>query len=54
LNANEAPTSIQLDQTTAKENLGPGEVIGTLTTVDQDRGQTFIYTVIEMDSDEGE
>jgi VCBS repeat-containing protein len=41
---NDAPTAIALDGATVDENAA-GAVIGTLSTTDQDAGETFTYTV---------
>ena len=41
---NEAPTDISLSNTTIAENAN-GAIVGTLTTVDPDSGDTFTYTV---------
>ncbi len=43
-NANDAPTDITLSTNTVSENVA-GAVIGTLSTTDQDKGNTFTYSV---------
>ncbi|XP_033734474.1 protocadherin Fat 2-like [Pecten maximus] len=42
---NEPPSSVILGSNTVKENTGPDYTIGTLTTVDDDHGQTFQYAI---------
>lgn len=44
INVNEAPTAIDFNPSTLLEN-NPGAVAGTLSTVDPDAADTFIYTV---------
>lgn len=48
---NEAPTGIKLDNNQVEENIEGGTVIGTFSTEDPDRGQTFTYTLLPGDSD---
>ena len=44
-NVNEAPTSISLTNTSIAEDAAIGTVVGTLSTTDQDAGDTHIYTI---------
>ncbi|MGB7412867.1 MAG: cadherin domain-containing protein, partial [Thermosynechococcaceae cyanobacterium] len=46
LNVNEAPTQILLSQTTVAENSGSGTVIGRLSTVDPDVGDSHSYRLV--------
>ena len=48
---NEAPTVIQLDNAEVEENLKKGHLIGTFSTEDPDRGQSFTYTLVPGESD---
>ncbi len=43
---NETPSSIGLTSTTIAENAGPNASVGTLSTIDQDTGNTFVYTLV--------
>ena len=45
-NANDAPTDIALSNASTPENEPIGTVIGTLSTTDQDAGDTFTYTLV--------
>jgi VCBS repeat-containing protein len=45
-NVNEAPYGLNLSSTTLAENLPAGTEIGTFTTLDQDAGDTFTYTLV--------
>jgi formylglycine-generating enzyme required for sulfatase activity/mRNA-degrading endonuclease HigB of HigAB toxin-antitoxin module len=45
-NTNEAPTDIALSATSIAENAGANTVVGTLSTVDPDAGNTFTYTLV--------
>ena len=44
--ANDNPTGISLDNSNVDENLPVGSVVGTLSTVDQDGGQSYVYSLI--------
>lgn len=46
LNANDTPTDINITSNQIAENSASNTVIGTLSTVDQDAGNTFIYTLV--------
>ncbi len=48
---NEAPTAIQLSNTTFSENQPEDTVIGTLSTTDPDAGDTHTYTIVEGEGD---
>ncbi|NVO10329.1 MAG: T9SS type A sorting domain-containing protein [Bacteroidales bacterium] len=43
---NEAPTNISLSANTIDENVAANSMIGTLSTTDQDAGNTFTYTLV--------
>jgi hypothetical protein len=43
---NQAPTNITLSGTSIAENAGANAVVGTLSTVDPDAGNTFTYTLV--------
>ena len=45
-NVNEAPTDIDLSSETIAENAGTTATFGTVSTVDQDTANTFIYTLV--------
>lgn len=45
-NVNEAPTGINLSATSIAENLPGGTPVGNLSTLDQDAGNTFTYTLV--------
>jgi len=45
-NVNETPTQVNLSSNTLPENAGSNFVIGTLSTVDPDVGDTFTYTLV--------
>jgi predicted outer membrane repeat protein len=47
----EAPTDIALSATTLHEQAALGTVVGTLSTVDADAGDSFIYTLVSGDGD---
>ncbi|TNJ36557.1 hypothetical protein FGF66_11710 [Chlorobaculum thiosulfatiphilum] len=44
---NTAPTDIQLDNNTVSENSANGTVVGNLSAVDPDSGETFTYSLID-------
>jgi ELWxxDGT repeat protein len=46
LNVNETPVDIDLSSTTIPENAGMNAVVGALSTVDPDVGNTFTYTLV--------
>ncbi|GEM_PF-1599657 len=46
INAIEAPTDISLDNMSIMENNAVGEVIGVLSTTDDDEGETHVYTLV--------
>lgn len=46
LNANDAPTDINISANQIAENLAANTVIGALATADQDANNTFIYTLV--------
>ena len=46
LNTNDAPTGVALDDLTVDELRLPGELVGTLSTSDEDPGDTFTYTLV--------
>ncbi|HUG67973.1 MAG TPA: cadherin domain-containing protein, partial [Pirellulaceae bacterium] len=50
-NVNEAPTSLALSNSSVLENEPVGTVVGTLTTTDQDSGDTHIYSLVVGDGD---
>ena len=45
-NMNDAPTDIAVSSTTIAENLPVNTVVGTLSTTDEDAGDTFTYTLV--------
>jgi hypothetical protein len=45
-NANDPPTDITLSSSTVNENLPSGTVVGSFTTLDQDSGETFTYSLV--------
>ncbi len=45
-NVNETPTNINLSNSAIVENSAPGTVVGDLTTVDVDAGDTFTYSLV--------
>ena len=45
-NVNEAPTNVALSPSTVAENQAAGASVGTLSTTDQDAGDTFTYTLV--------
>jgi len=47
----EHPTDISLSATAIAENLPSGTVLGTLTTIDVDSGDAFVYTLVAGDGD---
>ncbi|MCL4559166.1 MAG: sortase [Chloroflexi bacterium] len=47
IDANDAPTDIQLSGTTLAENQPVGTLIGNLSVTDQDAGQTFTYALVD-------
>ncbi|MFA5916985.1 MAG: hypothetical protein WC850_01975 [Candidatus Gracilibacteria bacterium] len=49
---NETPTDIAITGTTIDENLGAGAVVGTLSTTDQDVGDTHTYTLVTGTGDD--
>ena len=50
-NVNEAPTSLALSNSSVLENEPVGTVVGTLTSTDQDSGDTHIYSLVAGDGD---
>ncbi len=48
-NANERPTDITLSNSTILENSAIGTVIGSLSTIDQDAGDTYTYSLVVGD-----
>ena len=46
INQNEAPTEVFLSSNTINENLASGTTLGTLSTIDQDLGDSFIYSIV--------
>lgn len=50
-NVNEAPTAISIDASTIDENVSIGSVVGTLSTTDEDNGDTFTYTLAAGSND---
>ena len=48
---NEAPTDISLDVNTIAENQDAGSAIGTLSTTDEDNGDSFSYTLVNGNAD---
>ncbi|KAL5009032.1 hypothetical protein ScPMuIL_014613 [Solemya velum] len=53
LDDNEPPSTVTLDKKSVKESAPPRFAIGTLRTVDPDRGQTFSYSLAETGTDTG-
>lgn len=49
--AAEAPSNIILSETTVDESLPIGSIIGTFTTIDEDVGNVFSYTLVAGDGD---
>ncbi len=47
LNKSEAPVNITLSNSTIDENQDSGEIIGLLTTTDQDEGESYTYTLVQ-------
>jgi len=45
-NVNDAPTDVSLSSASINENAGANATVGTLSTFDQDAGQTFTYTLV--------
>lgn len=45
-NVNEAPEALLLSNTTINEDAAIGDVVGTLTTIDPDAGDTFTYSLV--------
>ncbi len=43
---NETPTDISLSATTINENVAANSIVGTLTSIDSDAGNTFTYTLV--------
>jgi VCBS repeat-containing protein len=50
---NEAPTEIQLSNSTVAEDAAVGTVIGTLSTTDPDSGNTHTFSLVSGEGDEG-
>lgn len=50
-NVNEAPTDIALSATSIAENAGANAVVGTLSAVDADAGNTYTYTLVSGTGD---
>ncbi|XP_041351068.1 protocadherin Fat 4-like [Gigantopelta aegis] len=50
---NEPPSRLTLSANTVQENSPPGTEIGILRTEDADRGQTFTYSLTQMETDKG-
>jgi hypothetical protein len=50
-NLNEAPTDIALSATTINENVAANSTIGSLSTTDQDAGDTFTYSLVSGTGD---
>ncbi|MFM8476978.1 MAG: hypothetical protein ACKOEO_14465, partial [Planctomycetaceae bacterium] len=50
---NEVPTNIALSSSSIAENAGADAPVGTLSTTDQDAGQTFTYTLVSGTGDSG-
>jgi VCBS repeat-containing protein len=46
VSVNDAPTTIALSTATTPENLPGGTAVGTLSTIDDDAGDTFTYTLV--------
>ena len=51
INVNDAPTDLSLSNTSIKENLLTGTVIGTFATTDADIGDTFTYSLVPGEGD---
>ncbi len=49
---NDNPTDIILDNNTTLENLSPGIIVGSLTTLDEDNGDSHFYTLAEGEGDD--
>ena len=49
--ANDAPTAISIDASTIDENVAMGSLVGTLSTTDEDSGDTFTYTLAAGSND---
>lgn len=49
--ANDAPTNIALSGTSVAENLASGADVGTLSTTDEDTGDTFTYSLVSGSGD---
>jgi hypothetical protein len=47
LNVNETPTNISLSSSSISENVPTGTTIGTLSSTDQDAGDTFTYSLVD-------
>ncbi|MDD3302152.1 MAG: cadherin repeat domain-containing protein, partial [Candidatus Gracilibacteria bacterium] len=43
---NEQPTDVSLDNNSIYENMGTGTIVGALSTIDQDTGDTYTYTLV--------
>ncbi|QTD50115.1 Ig-like domain-containing protein [Sulfidibacter corallicola] len=52
LDQNDPPTAIQLSAASVAENEPLGTLVGTLTTTDQDPGQTFAYSLVSGPGDD--
>lgn len=50
---NEMPTDIALDNTTVDESNPAGTLVGTLSTTDEDNGQSHLYSLVSGSGDEG-
>jgi subtilisin-like proprotein convertase family protein len=48
-NVNDAPTALQISNSTVLENSPLGRLVGTLSTSDQDVGDTFVYSLVNGD-----
>ena len=46
IDSNDLPTDVNLNITTVNENLPIGTLVGTLSTIDTDAGQTFTYSLV--------
>jgi len=46
LNANDAPTKLEIDNITVEENLASNAMVGNFTTTDQDSADAFTYTLV--------
>ncbi|WP_462254317.1 T9SS type A sorting domain-containing protein [Ekhidna sp.] len=49
----EVPTDIDLSNNSIQESLAIGTVVGTLSTTDQDEGETYTYTLVDGSGDSG-